>query len=101
MATRTNSNRYHNICLVVELMGEYETVTATDLAKRCNLSRQAILDILKQAKSWGWVKGDQYPYRRNVQAWVWTALPLGHDNAHWHMRAYRKAIEKKGQLPLL
>lgn len=101
MASRTNSNRYHNICMVVEALGEANSLTATEISKRVNLSRQAVLDICKQAMSWGWIDGEQYPYRKNVNMWIWETTPHGYQNAVWHMNAYRNAINKKGQLPLL
>lgn len=87
--------------MVVEAIGQVDCMTATEISNIVNLSRQAVLDILKHAMAWGWVHGTQEPYRKNVKRWVWQSTDYGYKNAAWHMNAYRNAINKRGQLPLL
>lgn len=99
---RTNGNRVHNINMVVEQLATmpYGT-TATDISKCLNLSRQAILEILKHAESWGYVIRTTERYRSNTNRHTWSATDYGDKNATWYMQAIRKAKASSGQLPLL
>jgi len=108
MSTRTNHNRYRHIMMCVNALGEYGDETATQLSKRVNLSRQAILDILHQAETWGYVYSKKSPYRYRkdgtvlVYAYLWYPTEYGLQNSGWFVRAWNSAANKIGkQLPLL
>lgn len=108
MAKRgTYTNRLYNINLVVNAIGEFGDETATQISKRVNLSRQAVLEVLKHAESWGYVYSKEYPYRYRkdgtvlVTAKLWYTTSYGLDNAKWYVKAWNEAMKGKRQLPLL
>lgn len=108
MATRgTYLNRHININSVVYEMGGSGGHTATSLSKVINLSRQTILDILKQAKSWGYVTEVKTPYRYKknsnevlVYKSSWIATKYGRENANHYISAIQAVANGKLQLPL-
>lgn len=108
MASRTNHNRYRNIMMCVNALGEYGDETATQISKRVNLSRQAVLDILKQAESWGYVYSKKELYRKEtekcqaVYRTLWYPTEYGLHNSGWFVKAWNGAVRGQGlQLPLL
>lgn len=69
-------NRYINIHKVVRVVGQLGECTATQISKKCNLSRQAILSILDDAKTYGFVTLREEPYRQHMKK-MWTATEYG------------------------
>lgn len=69
-------NRYLNIHKVVKIAGELGECTATQISKHCNLSRQAILSILEDAKLFGFVTVREEPYRQHIRK-LWKATDYG------------------------
>lgn len=102
----TYHNRYMSINRVVMALGESDGKTATMISKEINLSRQAILDVLKHAETWGYVTHREEPHRVSkngevlVVKKIWKATKYGLENAKWLDKAIRNH-EKTGQLVLL
>lgn len=107
MGKATYSNRYESINRVVNVVGQSDGITATEISKVINLSRQNILDVLKHAKTWGYVDCTEEPYRYRkdgsvlVRRKVWVATDYGKSNAGWFVSAMEKYKSGKGMKPLL
>lgn len=103
----TYSNRYESINRVVYAVGQLGCKTATEVSKHVNLSRQNILDVLKHAKSWGYVTEEKQLYRAQtdkcqaVYRSVWTVTPYGNEHSSWFVNAMKKYENGKGMKPLL
>lgn len=107
MGKATYSNRYESINRVVSVVGQLGNATATDVSKVINLSRQNILDVLKHAKTWGYVDCIEQPYRYRrdgsvlVTRKVWYATEYGFQHATWFVNAMEKYQSGEGMKPLL
>jgi len=95
----TRYDRMRNINIVVNAIGEFGDETPTQISKRCNLSRQAILDILKHAETIGYVysKKEPYRYRKDgtvlVERSLWYTTDYGLQNARWFVKALNQYKE--------
>lgn len=76
-------NRWHNIYKVCIAMELDRGVTATELSKVINLSRQSILKILKDAKTQGYVTVEKVPYRQHYKS-TWFVTKYFKDNQTHH-----------------
>lgn len=96
MGKMTYSNRYESINRVVWTMGQFGCETATQISKHVNLSRQNILDVLKHAETWGYVRSEKYLYRaatencQEVWATRWYPTKYGLEHANWFVNAIKK-----------
>lgn len=97
MKKSTYHNRYMSINTIVAFLTKAGEATATSISKHVNLSRQAILEALKHAETWGYVERREEPYRQGKRI-IWKATDYGSKNAEWLMKAMSNYQLKQGNL---